>query len=126
MSMMSMKKYREIKIKDSRLRKIRNEFRKLINLECKKREVEIDNKKWAIGKDSDGKYRPTEEDRKLIGQLNSQYWAIESPRRRSIIRCNICHELESDRIYYPETGEWYCPDCYDKFYVHPEQFVPQG
>ena len=123
-----MKKYREIKIKDPRLQKIRHEFRRIISLECKKIKKEIEYKKWAITRNPNNTLRKgiTNEDWEEVGKLNSQYWALETPFRKSIILCNICRRLEGDRIFYPKTGEWYCPECYDKFYVHPEQFVPQG
>jgi len=121
-----MKKFRKIEIKNPKLQKIRNEFRKLIFIASKENEQEIEDKKWAITTTPNGSLREgiTDKDWEEVGKLNGQYWAIESPLRRSIVECNICHELESDRIYYPETGEWYCPECYDKFYVHPEQLIP--
>ena len=121
--MISMKKFRKIEIKNPKLQKIRNEFRRLIFLECKKRKKESEDKKWAIIKNPDGSLRKqNKEEIRMIAQLNSQFWAIENPLRHSIILCRACGKLEGDRIYHPKSNSWHCLRCFEYFHEALEDY----
>lgn len=123
-----MKKFRKIEIKNPKLQKIRDGFRELIGIACKEKEREINHKKWAITRNSDGTLREniSEEDWEKVGQLNADFWAIESSLRRSIILCSACGKLEGDRIYHPKSNNWHCPRCFEYFREGIEEMVKNG
>lgn len=81
-------------LKDSKLRKIRYEFRTLLHLAFRDKMVEIQN-------DLDLKYSILEHNK-----LKIHY-------SRCPISCWACGNRMKDLVKDPETGFWFCVDCFE-------------
>ena len=105
-----MNKKRAIIIKTPILRKVRNNFREVIFRACSDRLHEIHEQKQELGlnRSSYG----DEEYGRLSSELSHQWWAIERPRRASILSCPVCGQIDKDMIFNPILEKWYCTDCY--------------
>lgn len=106
-----------IRIKDPRLRKIRNEFRKLFWKVTEQRIMEL---------------------HELIGTItaSSSYWNEDDPlhtslcyecslyreeqeklsgaQRDSITWCSVCYSFEKDMVYRLAHTTWFCTECIAK------------
>lgn len=110
-----MKKKRTIVIKDSLLRKIRNNFRHTLILESSKRRGEVVDRRIAIEHDSNGNLRDlsTEEQRKVI-DLCALSGHLSQKLTDSICFCGSCHAIDKDMTYNPTLKRWYCVDCFNE------------
>jgi len=103
---------RRITIRNPKLRKIRNEFRKLLVKVVKVKIIELlelrnqKRKLWVEGIISEINYfeimRPIQ--KKEVNLRNALF--------RSIVVCHTCGDLEKDRIFRMKDATWYCPRCY--------------
>ena len=109
-----MKKKRTIVIKDSFLRRIRNNLRSLLIQACGDKQRKLQEEEEKIKQIPDYyKKHPSD----LINQvklLNNQYWKIERSLRASILLCPACFQTDKDMTYNPARKEWYCTECYTK------------
>ena len=109
---MPLKKKRSVIIRNSRLRRIRNNTREVILPACNAEQSRLQARRWKIK--THPKYF-TEDSSELsdqVKELNDQFWAIERPLRASIIQCPTCFQTDKDIIYNPVRKEWYCVECY--------------
>lgn len=111
---MPLKHKKVIIIKDEKLRKIRDNLRKLWltaalerKLSFQKRQSEIIERTHKEGLD------PSETRSERIG-LVKKMWAVEGPLRASICECPICFNYDRDMVYNPITKKWYCEICYNR------------
>ena len=122
-----MKKKKSIVIKNSSLRKIRNNFRRILILESNKRGSEIVDRYIAIEHDSKGNLRDlsTKEERKVI-DLCARSGYLSDKLRDSICVCASCHAADKDMTYNPTIKRWYCVDCFNEFrdtYFHEKPLM---
>ena len=122
-----MKKDRTIRIKDPKLRIIRNNFRILIKravyIKLKELSEEIRRLKH-IRNYRDGK-EPTQEEKEQSHKLSIERKKLEIDFNRSIIYCQNCKSWDKDMRYFPNWAEWVCVDCYDdvvKRWEHAEKY----
>ena len=111
-----MKHKREIKIKNPRLRALRNNLREIIYLEWSKRSCGI------IDSQSDvlNSKLPQDEKLKLHRELEVKLGENRRLIMPSIIVCGWCHHRDKDAIYNPSNRQWFCPDCYNE---HKEDII---
>ncbi len=108
-----MKKHRKIIIKNPSLKKIRNNFRKIIQ---KAKSDEINN----IIKKQRELLNQMKKEGKLIPELEEKSKILESRKQtlnrvfnESICICPICREIDKDMVYATRSKAWYCIDCYE-------------
>jgi len=110
-----LKKKRTIKIRDPRLRKIRDQLRILlfttVDIEIhiildKERKLQETEGFWD-NNHPDYK-RLHKEAQKLSSQQNDLHYAL----RASIVSCPVCQEIDKDMTYNPVSGKWFCIECY--------------
>ena len=109
-----MKKKRTISIKDSHLRKIRNNLRSLLIQVCGHEQGRLQEEEENV-KNTPGYYES--DSPKLLNrvkELNDQFWSIERPLRASILLCPACFQSDKDMTFNPVLKTWYCTDCYAK------------
>ena len=109
---MALKKKRAIIIRDTRLRQIRANLRRLIHSACKAEQMRIHGNKSSLRRNKD--FYSNENIQLQMKELNDEYWAIEQPLRDSIIECPVCFKSDKDMTYNPVRKIWYCTDCYEK------------
>jgi hypothetical protein len=111
-----MKKKHTISIRDPRLRKVRYELRRLLQLVLyaeidkileKKREVRETEGFWDRNNPEIFK-RLHKEMQRLASQEDDLRYAYEA----SIAICPVCSEADKDMTYNPVLGEWFCTECY--------------
>ncbi len=107
-----MKRAKTIVIKNPKLRKIRDNLRKILILECVAREEEISARKRKILFDENRNVRlltirEEEEVLKLSLELRKYMFSF----RDSICFCQLCHSTDKDMSYSPRFRKWYCVDC---------------
>ena len=107
-----MKRAKTIVIKDPKLRKIRDNLRKILILECVAREEEISARMRKLQLGKDGSLRSLsitegEEISKLDVQLRKYMFSM----RESICFCQMCHSSNKDMSYNPKLKRWDCVDC---------------
>jgi len=111
-----MKKKRTIRIKDPRVRKVRNELRLLLH-EAKSKEVIQKIEKQKKLKKSphfwDEKHPNYTTLRKEDQKLASEVDRLRTIYDRSIIKCPVCMKLDKDMTYNPYYEGWYCIECYE-------------
>lgn len=105
--MMTAKKDRkQIRISNTRLAKIRDEFRKLWfeayrnrfhKLLEKRSQARLDEEKW----------------KRAHRELND----LKKTSKSSILKCSECGTFSGDRIYVAEDDRWFCIKCYNGPYV---------
>ena len=103
-----------IRIKEPRLQKIRNEFRKLFWKVVEKRIMElhdligtatISSSYWDS---SDPLYTSLRYESRLYHEEQEK---IRIARRDSITWCSICYSFEKDMVYRPAHAMWMCTEC---------------
>lgn len=111
-----MKHKREIRIKNPRLRAIRNNLREILYLEWSRRSRNI------IGAQSDVHDLELPQSEKLIlhGELQAELGDNRVIIMPSIIICGWCHHRDRDAIYNPSNRQWFCPVCYNE---HKEEIL---
>ncbi len=109
---MAFKNKKTILIKDPQLRKIRNNFRRLIKIACRVEQDRIHDKDSELRENVN--YYDDLDIRRQAKELNEQIWTIEQPLRDSILECPVCFKSDKDMTYNPVRKVWYCTDCYEK------------
>ena len=111
-----MKDKRAIIIKDSKLQRIRNNFRSLF--------ASAVNDRWNRLFDEMGKLRYTQEGvRRPISKFSAdelvKFRALQKNQNeltgllnRSICSCIVCGKGERDMVYNKPYNSWYCTECY--------------
>lgn len=109
-----MKEKKTIVIKDSLLRRIRNNFRRILILETSKRRGRIRDRRIAIEHDLSGDLRDlsTEEKRKVI-DLCTLSNHLSQGLTESICVCSKCQAIDKDMTYNSTFKKWYCVDCFN-------------
>jgi hypothetical protein len=103
--LMTPKKKKTIIIKDEKLRKIRNNLRKLwIIAAVTEKSKYTKLKKEAI---------EAGEKVEVLKELSDKWWEIEHPLRRSICECSICFKKDRDMVFNPHYKSWQCVKCYE-------------
>lgn len=118
---MTLKKKRAIIIRNSHLRRIRNNLRNVIISACSSEQSKIHDERDRLREYDD--YYDNEDVLKHAKELNDQSWAIERPLRASILLCPTCFQSHKDMIYNPVRKEWYCTECYPEL---KEGFTEEG
>ena len=122
-----MKKDKTIRIKDPKLRMIRNNLRSIIKRAEYKKFKELSEeirKLMHIRNYRDGK-KPTPEEDEQAQKLSNERDRIENALERSIIYCPECKRTDKDTRYFTKWAEWVCVDCYDKvvkIWEHAEKY----
>ena len=104
---------REIRIKNPRLRALRNNLREVLYLEWDRRSRAIIDAKsnlLDIKPFQDGEFD------ELEVKLGENRIIMKS----SIIMCGWCHHRDKDAIYNPSNRQWFCLDCYSE---HKERIL---
>lgn len=86
-----MRDQRKIVIKDSKLRNIRNSFRKIIFLKLND----------------------------LLSETNMNgpvWWSLMRPFKQSICCCSICDAIDEDMVYNAGYNSWNCISCNSIFF----------
>jgi len=96
-----LKKQKVIKIKDSRLREIRLNLRKVLMNTFYDQEATLQ----AIWLGAEG-----DEQLSLLRKLED----FQQHYQDSILVCSVCSKLDGDRVYIPRHKCWYCTDCLKK------------
>ena len=99
-----LKRQKVIKIKDSRLREIRLNLRKVLMNAYYDQEAVLK----AIWLGSKG-----DEQLSLLRNLE----AFQQHYQDSILVCSVCSKLDGDRVYIPRHKCWYCTDCLKKGFI---------
>jgi len=111
-----MKKKLTIRIKDPRLRKVRNELRKLLH-EAESMEVihkiEMQSKLKESPHFWDKEHPQYSRLRKEAQKLASEVDILETYYDSSIIKCPVCMRIDKDMTYNPVLKEWLCVECYE-------------
>ncbi|MHA1671012.1 MAG: hypothetical protein ACTSV5_10640 [Promethearchaeota archaeon] len=103
-----------IRIKNPRLQKIRNEFRKLIWTAAEQRIMEFLNligtatASSSYWDSSDPLYTSLRYESMLHHKEQEK---LRNARRDSITWCSVCDSFEKDMIYRPAHTTWFCTDC---------------
>jgi len=109
-----MKRKRTIRIKDPRLRKIRNGLRSIIHFAESSYEVKLLQEEKEL-RESEGfwekKHPNYEELHKTSQRLSSQRNKLSSVFSKSIIFCPVCMKMHKDMTYNPYYEEWLCMEC---------------
>ena len=108
-----MKKIRTITIKDSRLKKIRNNLRLLLfealNTELQKYFVE----QRRLNRDLYGNFKKMSKlEKQRAGELTRKMRKITIFLEKSIIQCAACRKIDQDMTYNLVLKQWYCTECY--------------
>ncbi|MHA2009508.1 MAG: hypothetical protein ACXABO_19775 [Promethearchaeota archaeon] len=110
-----MKKKRTISIRDPRLRRVRYELRRLLQL-AKSDEIHgILEKKRALYEIEgfwDNHHPAYKKLHEKVQFLNSQEDNLRYTYKASIAICPVCSEADKDMTYNPVLGEWFCTECY--------------
>ena len=110
-----MKQKRTIRIKDPKLRWIRDQLRLLL-LEVKKaKTIELLNRTGNLQK-SEGFWDEKSSDYKKFNlkaqELYSQNNDLSYAFNNSIIFCTVCRKIDKDMTYNPVSRRWFCVECY--------------
>ena len=110
-----MKKKLTIKIKDPRLRKVRYELRRLLQLVKSAKIHEILDKKKVVG-ETEGFWDRNHPDykrlHKQMQELASQENDLSYAYNSSIAWCAVCQSADKDMTYNPVSKKWFCIECY--------------
>ena len=102
-----MKKKRVIRLKDTKLRKIRTEMRTIFVREANKRLRDLIKEQNNL-LDESSFY----EERDFL--LENQKNRLRKLIRASICSCSTCSDMERVHVFNPNTQPWYCERCYEK------------
>lgn len=106
-----MNKRRVVRLKDSKLRKIRYELRQLlINVVQDEISTLIQKQRFLL-KENHGTIFSEKQDKKLLEEENK----LRRDLREFIGICSSCSDRESDHMFNPKDKIWYCEECYEKF-----------
>jgi len=104
-----------IRIKSVVGRKLRDNFRAVLLSEIVKRQKIINDKERSLLFHSNGKIKPlserTGQEEDTLQNLQSDWWALERLKRKSICECSFCGDNQSDMVYIPSSREWICMKC---------------
>ncbi len=107
-----MKRAKTIIIKDPKLRKIRDNLRKILILECVDREEKISARMRKLQINKDGSLRLlTVMEKGEVSKLDVELRKYMFFMRKSICFCRMCHSANKDMSYNLKFKEWYCVDC---------------
>ena len=102
-----MKKKKVIRIKDSKLRKIRTELRTLLVREANKRILNKIKEKGDLRRSDGFSYEK-------YNDLYDQEIQLRNLLKASICSCATCSDMEKDHVFVPKTREWYCELCLER------------
>jgi len=130
-----MRDRRAIKIKDQRLRKVRNGIRTVLMRAVRAKIIELLHAEEALipegGQESIDELSADElkHYRKIQDQVNK----LSSAAGRSICKCTTCGKGNRDMVYNKAHDSWYCTECYDMHRAHAKELFqtigktkPQG
>jgi len=103
-----MKHKREVKLKDPRLRALRNNLREIIWLEWDRRACGIIDAKSDVLNSK----LPENEKLRLYEELVKELEHIDLIIKSSVVMCGWCRHRDKDMIYNPSNNQWFCLDCY--------------
>jgi hypothetical protein len=113
--MILMKDKRIIRIRDPKIQKARDTFRKVIFEAIRAESRSIHNEWRQIGSYNDDASKSvddlTPKELKRFRELQTLENNLRALLRSSIITCSQCGRLEGDRYYNKYSGHWYCLDC---------------
>ena len=98
---------RIIRLRNSKLRKVRYELRTLLVRESDKRIIAKIKEKGDLrrsGEYSDEKYY----------KLYDQEIQLRKLLKASICSCATCSDMKKDHVFIPKTREWYCEICLER------------
>lgn len=115
-----MKKKRSIVIKDPKLRRIRNNLRKILIGTVQGRRIDLTSGIDAISRDSEGQLRMnlTPSERAEFKRLKDIRSQINELTDKSICYCTACKQINKDMTYNPTLEKWYCVECFEEFRDH--------
>ena len=102
-----MDKKRTIRLKDSKLCKIRTELRTLLVREANNRVFDLIKEQNILLEKSvfdETKYSLLEDQKNQVRRLI----------KASISSCANCTDMREDHVFNPNTREWYCEKCYGR------------
>ncbi|KKL09197.1 hypothetical protein LCGC14_2568270 [marine sediment metagenome] len=107
-----MKRARTIIIRDPKLRKIRDNLRKILILESVARVKELSDRRREIRFDKNGEFRSlTTGEQREANRLFREYSKYSTSRKDSICFCELCLSTDKDMSYIPRFKRWFCVDC---------------
>lgn len=113
-----MRDKRAIIIKDSRLRKIRNNLRLLWLKAMSAKWNRLFDEMDRLSKNDDGSIKSvkymTPEDKARFRALQEEQSQLRSMADRSICKCVACAKANRDMVYNKAYDAWYCIECYGK------------
>ena len=120
-----MRDKRAITIRDSRLQKIRNNFRdlflKAISVEWNRLFDEMDKLRYM----SDGTRRTIDDfspsELKQYRSYQDQQSELRMLADKSICKCVACRKPDRDMVYNKAYDAWYCTECYGSHRAHAKK-----
>lgn len=110
-----MKRKHTIRVKDSKLRRIRDQFRVLLLEVLKAKSIKISNRTIELQK-SEGFWNEKSSDYKTLNrkaqELSSQKNDLDYAFHNSIVFCPVCRKINKDMTYNPVSRVWFCVECY--------------
>jgi len=103
-----------IRIKDPRLQKIRNDFRKLFWTASEQKIMEFHNligtatASSSFWDESDPLYTSLHFESTLYRKEQEK---LRNAQRNSITWCSVCYSFEKDMVYRPAHTTWFCTEC---------------
>jgi len=114
-------KKRTIIIKNPCLRRVRNNFRKIIDGAYTIYVSEILEKRRALYENRD--FYKEEDYQNHSKRLSNQLSTVERSYRTSLLICPVCFKTDKDMTYNPVRKKWYCTECYTEL---KKGFAEQG
>ena len=102
-----MKKKRTIHTKDSKLRKVRYELRRLLVREADKRIISKIKEEGDLRRSDGFSYEKHDE-------LYHQEIKLRKLKKASICSCATCSDMKKDHVFIPKTREWFCEKCLER------------
>jgi hypothetical protein len=105
-----------IRIKDPKLKKIRNNLRNLWLARARDDSRKLQESVRKIKHDENGVYKKylTAAEVEVVRRLNREINIISEMKDNSICKCRRCIRTDQDMTYNPHDGAWYCVECYDE------------
>ena len=125
-----MKHKKAIEIKDSRLRKIRNNLRALLIKFALDKKSRLREELASVLRDENN--NPAEYNKTNLGISRRpvrEMYEIDKILDKSICLCPVCQRSDQDMIFNPVTKVWFCVHCYElnrEYYKHTKdgKFYP--
>ena len=112
-----MRDRRAIIIKNPRLRKVRNELRKLFLKAVSREWNKLFDEKEKISKYKDGTVKSVKNmsasEEMHFRSLQNKQAKLRNISDKSICKCTTCGKADRDMTYNKAYDSWYCTECYD-------------